>query len=359
MVNKGHIALAVTVVAIALTVYYTGLHQYLTFESLREHRQLLLRWKAAAGFEDNLENDEEFPPSRIVTIIRERPLLLPIAYVLIYTSLVACSVPGATVLTLAAGILFDQPYSTVFAVSGAATGACILFQLASSTPLARTLRRKIGFVPENEQEPASPPTSPSKTSLEKRNGVVEPSSNRISRKGKAPKNALLDRIGKGFHSSPSSATLNTLSNGLYLLLLRQVPIFPFWFVNIAPSVFGIPFWVFAVTTYVGVIPGSYVYTELGRTLLDALKDDESDSQDDFPDLSTFMRKALFSKRLVVPLTILFSWITFLLFLRYLLSSYQKAAAEAEKSQGASPTTTLNATTTASPELSTRRRNVAS
>jgi len=168
---------------------------------------------------------------------------------------------------IAAGILFDQPYSTVFAVSGAATGACILFQLASSTPLARTLRRKIGFVSETEQESTTSPTTKS-SSTEKRNGTTP----------KASKNALLDRIGQGFHSSPTSATLNTLSNGLYLLLLRQVPIFPFWFVNIAPSVFGIPFWVFAFTTYVGVIPGSYVYTEVGRTLLDALKDDENDTE---------------------------------------------------------------------------------
>jgi len=48
-----------------------------------------------------------------VALIREHPLLLPIAYVLIYTSLVACSVPGATVLTLGMNIDKSESSSSI------------------------------------------------------------------------------------------------------------------------------------------------------------------------------------------------------------------------------------------------------
>jgi uncharacterized membrane protein YdjX (TVP38/TMEM64 family) len=63
----------------------------------------------------------------------------------------------------------------------------------------------------------------------------------------------------------SSIMLNNLKKGLekhpflYLMILRLVPLFPFWFVNLAPSMFGIPLRTFALATYIGIAPGLNFY----------------------------------------------------------------------------------------------------
>jgi len=50
----------------------------------------------------------------------------------------------------------------------------------------------------------------------------------------------------------------------YLLVLRLVPLFPFFLVNIAPALIGIPLRTFVVTTLIGIIPGSLVYASVGN-----------------------------------------------------------------------------------------------
>ena len=52
----------------------------------------------------------------------------------------------------------------------------------------------------------------------------------------------------------------------YLLVLRLVPIFPFWLVNLASALLGVPVRTFVVGTLVGIIPGSFVYAMLGAGL---------------------------------------------------------------------------------------------
>jgi len=61
----------------------------------------------------------------------------------------------------------------------------------------------------------------------------------------------------------------------YLLFLRLVPAFPFWLVNLAPAFLGVSLRTFIVGTFVGIIPGTFVYAFLGRGLgqiLDAGQD---------------------------------------------------------------------------------------
>ena len=43
-----------------------------------------------------------------------------------------------------------------------------------------------------------------------------------------------------------------------------MPIFPFVFVNIAPALLGSRFKIYAVTTLIGIIPGTAVYSLLGE-----------------------------------------------------------------------------------------------
>ena len=49
----------------------------------------------------------------------------------------------------------------------------------------------------------------------------------------------------------------------YLLLIRLIPIIPFAVANIAPALFDVSLKRFFVTTYLGIIPGGFVFTWLG------------------------------------------------------------------------------------------------
>ena len=52
----------------------------------------------------------------------------------------------------------------------------------------------------------------------------------------------------------------------YLLVLRLIPIFPFWLVNIVPAFLGVPLRTYVLGTFVGIIPGSFVYASVGNGL---------------------------------------------------------------------------------------------
>ena len=52
----------------------------------------------------------------------------------------------------------------------------------------------------------------------------------------------------------------------YLLVLRLVPIFPFWLVNLVPALVGVKLPTFALATFLGIIPGSFVYASIGNGL---------------------------------------------------------------------------------------------
>ncbi len=56
-------------------------------------------------------------------------------------------------------------------------------------------------------------------------------------------------------------------NGLaYLLFLRLVPAFPFFLVNLACGVTGLPLRTYAVGTLIGIVPGSLVFVNAGASL---------------------------------------------------------------------------------------------
>ncbi|MFQ5729420.1 MAG: TVP38/TMEM64 family protein [Waddliaceae bacterium] len=64
---------------------------------------------------------------------------------------------------------------------------------------------------------------------------------------------LMQKMRAGFHENAAN----------YLLFLRLVPIFPFWVVNLAPAFFGVSLFTFAWTTFFGIIPGAFVFTQAG------------------------------------------------------------------------------------------------
>jgi uncharacterized membrane protein YdjX (TVP38/TMEM64 family) len=46
--------------------------------------------------------------------------------------------------------------------------------------------------------------------------------------------------------------------------MRLMPIFPFFLVNIVPALFNIGFLPYVLTTFIGIIPGTFVYVNVGR-----------------------------------------------------------------------------------------------
>lgn len=134
-----------------------------------------------------------------------------LAYILLYAAVVAASIPGALVLTLSGGLLFGWALGGAAAVIGATLGAIAIFIIARSA-LGDSLASKAG--------------------------------------------PWLESLRDGFKQDALS----------YLLFLRLVPAFPFWLVNLAPPLLGVPLTTFAIGTFLGIIPGTFAYASAGASL---------------------------------------------------------------------------------------------
>lgn len=139
------------------------------------------------------------------------PWLSALAYVGVYTAAAAFAVPGAVVLTLAGGFLFGAVLGTALTVLGATLGATLLFLLAGRVFGADALRRL------------------------------------------GPR---AEALAKGIQANAWS----------YLLVLRLVPLFPFFLVNLVPAFAGVRLPVFVITTALGIIPGTAVFSLSGAGL---------------------------------------------------------------------------------------------
>lgn len=135
-------------------------------------------------------------------------VLTAIAFAAIYALAVAFSLPGAVFITIAGGFMFGPYLGTVYVVVGATIGAVGVF-LAARYALGETLRAKAG--------PA------------------------------------IKRMEAGFRENEMS----------YLLILRLVPLFPFWLVNLVSAFLGVSLRTYTIGTLLGIIPGTFVYALVG------------------------------------------------------------------------------------------------
>ena len=60
----------------------------------------------------------------------------------------------------------------------------------------------------------------------------------------------------GFHANAFS----------YLLVLRLVPLFPFFLVNLGAGLLGVRLSTYVIATFLGIIPATFVYAGLGNGL---------------------------------------------------------------------------------------------
>jgi uncharacterized membrane protein YdjX (TVP38/TMEM64 family) len=149
--------------------------------------------------------------AELLAFVDRHPGLAPLLFMLIYAAAIALSVPGGAIQTNTGGFLFGTLAATLYVVVAATLGATVVFLIAR-TALGDTLRARAG--------------------------------------------PRIRRMEEGFRE-------NALS---YLLVLRLIPIFPFWLVNIVPAFLGVGLGTYVIGTFVGIIPGSFVYASVGAGL---------------------------------------------------------------------------------------------
>jgi len=111
----------VLVVLIGLT-YFSGLHRYLSFTAIAEHRELLKSFVAQHLF------------------------AAMAIYMAVYIIAVALSLPGAAILSIAGGFLFGWALSAPITVVAATAGAVIVFQIVKTSLGAIVAERAGPFV---------------------------------------------------------------------------------------------------------------------------------------------------------------------------------------------------------------------
>jgi uncharacterized membrane protein YdjX (TVP38/TMEM64 family) len=141
---------------------------------------LMLGWHNHLSLENVVAQRDRFHG-----VLAAHPILSVAAYMAIYMVSVALSLPGGLVLTVAGGLLFGTLVGGLAAVVAATVGATIVFLIAR-TAVGDTFSERAG--------------------------------------------PWLAKLSVGFKDEALS----------YMLFLRLVPAFPFWFVNIAPAMLGVP-----------------------------------------------------------------------------------------------------------------------
>ena len=186
--------LPLAIVVAGLIVFFVlGLNRELSLESLVRHHAAIER------------------------IVAEHRASAFAAYVLLYITVVAFSIPGALVLTVTGGVVFGTLVGALGAIIGATVGGTIIFLIARGA-VGEILVRRAG------------PT--------------------------------VNKLMAGFRQDAFC----------YLLFLRLVPLVPFWLVNLVPALAGVRPALFVAATALGIIPGSFVFAFFGSgldTVIDA------------------------------------------------------------------------------------------
>jgi uncharacterized membrane protein YdjX (TVP38/TMEM64 family) len=75
--------------------------------------------------------------------------------------------------------------------------------------------------------------------------------------------ALREKAGSAVRRMQDGFNENALN---YLFVLRLIPIFPFWLVNLVPAFVGVPLRTYVIGTAFGIMPGALVYASVGNGL---------------------------------------------------------------------------------------------
>lgn len=170
-----------------LAAYLAGLHRHVSLAALAENRDAL----------------RGFVGSNLVLAVA--------VYAVLYVAIVALSLPGAAVMSIAGGFLFGWMISVPVTVTAATIGAIIVFQIVK-TSLGAALVERAG--------------------------------------------PMVQRLSRGFAEDAFN----------YLLFLRLAPVFPFFIVNAVAGLCSVRLRTFIVATVFGIIPASFAFALLGSGL---------------------------------------------------------------------------------------------
>lgn len=154
--------------------------------------------------------------------VSENVFVAALSFVALYAALVALSFPGASLLTMSSGLLFGGILGGFLTVVAATFGAIIIFLIARSS-LGDFLQDKAG--------------------------------------------AFVHKMIDGFKKNAFQ----------YLLTIRLTPVFPFWAVNIVPALLNMKLGPYALATFIGIIPGTFVFSYIGAGLdsvLNSVREDQ-------------------------------------------------------------------------------------
>ena len=180
--------LLIVIAAAAIGAFFHfNLHQLLTLDGLKGSMDQFDQYKA------------------------ESPLLVIGGFFLLYVVVTALSLPGAAILTLAAGALFGLVEGLLVASFASTVGATLAF-LVSRYLLRDTIKQRF---PER-----------------------------------------LDAIDAGVEKE----------GGFYLFTLRLVPVFPFFLINLLMGVTAIKSWTFYWVSQIGMLAGTFVFVNAGTQL---------------------------------------------------------------------------------------------
>ena len=185
--NRKKIVITLTIIVAGALFFYFDLQHFLTLAALKANRQVLSDYYAA------------------------HKLFMVAGFMVIYIVQTALSLPGAAILSLAAGAIFGSVMGTFYAIIAATIGATLAF-LVTRYLLRDAVFNKFG------------------SRLDGMNRELEE---------------------RGFN---------------YLLFLRLVPLFPFFMINLAAGLTRLPLRTFFIGTMLGIIPGGFVYVNAGASL---------------------------------------------------------------------------------------------
>ena len=153
---------------------------------------------------DSLRANREF----LSAFVADHRVLTLLGFITLYAILVGISFPGAGFLSIFGGFLFGTFMGGGANVVGATIGATAIFLAA---------RYAVG-------------------------------------------DALLKKAGPYMQKFEKGLKENELS---YLFILRLIPAFPFFIVNIVPALFDVKLRNYVISTFFGIIPGALVYASIG------------------------------------------------------------------------------------------------
>ena len=181
------ILIALTILTCIILFFLFDLHHYFTLENLREFKDKFAAYNA------------------------RHPVLTVSIYMIIYIVMAALSLPGAAILTLAAGTIFGLIVGTIVVSFASTIGATIAMLVA------RTLLR-----------------------------------NYVQKKFKNQIQTINEKIEK--------------EGAFYLFALRLVPAFPFFVINLVMGLMPMRVFTFAWVSQIGMLAGTIVYVNAGSEL---------------------------------------------------------------------------------------------